>query len=76
MQQAFGKDFIYMKGKNKQSIFKYKNQPVNMGSFYDKFVDKELGMAADAVVKGDLDINTALRQAEENANKAIAASGK
>jgi multiple sugar transport system substrate-binding protein len=76
IKKAFGQDYASLKGKNIAAPFKYKHQPINRGSVYDSLVNPEINKAADEMVKGEKDVNTALREAEERANKAIASYSK
>jgi multiple sugar transport system substrate-binding protein len=76
IQKAFGQDIPTLKGKNIGFISEYKYQPVNRRSLFDKFINPELNKAADRVIGEGQDINTALRIAEEAANKAIEADKK
>lgn len=76
IQKSFGQDYESLNGKNTAAMFKYKHQPVNYGSLYDSAVNPEITKAADRIVKGEADINTALREAEEKANAAIEALKK
>jgi multiple sugar transport system substrate-binding protein len=71
--EAYAKDSDIYKGKNLQAIFKVKPAPVPPGTIYDDQINKMLNNeVSDNVVKG-MDVNTALRQAEEKANTDIAA---
>jgi multiple sugar transport system substrate-binding protein len=72
-KQEFGKDVPELKGKNTEAIFKNKPAPVRDDHEYDPIVTKPLVEAMNAVLKDEKDINTALREAEEKANKAIEA---
>ncbi|CAG7607773.1 hypothetical protein PAESOLCIP111_00994 [Paenibacillus solanacearum] len=71
VKQAFGANLETLKGKNVQAIFKNKygkNPP--RAKYYDVAVP-HMVQAIQDVYKGNTDINTALRDAEEKANKAI-----
>jgi multiple sugar transport system substrate-binding protein len=72
LEKIYGENFISLKGKNIAAPFKYKHMPINVATSYDAIVNKYINDAANKVVKGT-DINTALREAEEAANKEIAA---
>ncbi|CAG7639574.1 ABC transporter substrate-binding protein [Paenibacillus allorhizosphaerae] len=76
IKKAFGQDYASLKGKNIAAPFKHKHQPINRGNVYDNLVNPEINKAADEIVKGEKDINTALREAEERANKSIASYSK
>jgi multiple sugar transport system substrate-binding protein len=71
IKKAFGQDYATVKGKNTSAIWKNKNVPFNVSTPYDGPMNKELGAAADSVLKNGVDVNTALRTAEEKANAAI-----
>jgi multiple sugar transport system substrate-binding protein len=72
VQKAFGEKLDSLKGKNVAAIFKYKHLPINIESDYGTLINKALDDAANKVIQGKADINTALREAEESANKEIA----
>jgi hypothetical protein len=55
------------------SIFYNKYAPENPYSEYNDIVTKQLNAAINNVITKKVDANTALREAEEAANKAIAA---
>jgi multiple sugar transport system substrate-binding protein len=71
VQNVFGQNYGSLKGKNVAAPFKYKHMPINVAANYDAIVNKHINNAAAQVLKG-VDINTALREAEEAANKEIA----
>jgi hypothetical protein len=70
-QQSFGEEIKSLKGKNVGAIFKMEPAPVPGLTLYDGIARGEAGTAANNVVKGAVDINTALRTAEEAANQKI-----
>jgi multiple sugar transport system substrate-binding protein len=70
-KKVFGQNLQTLKGKNVQAIFKNKFGPNAKPSKYDPLVSTELSAALKDALAGT-DINTALREAEERANKAIA----
>ncbi|TVY11110.1 ABC transporter substrate-binding protein [Paenibacillus cremeus] len=70
VQKVFGQNFQSLKGKNIAAPFKYKYSPINVASRYDDIINKYINSASTQVVKG-VDVNTALREAEEAANKEI-----
>jgi multiple sugar transport system substrate-binding protein len=72
-QQSFGEEIKSLKGKNVGAIFKMEPAPVPGLTLYDGIARGEAGTAANNVVKGAVDINTALRTAEEAANQKIEA---
>jgi multiple sugar transport system substrate-binding protein len=73
LQKVFGQDLDYLKGKNIASLFKNKHKPQPMKSMYDDILLDTLNGAIDKISSGQADINSALREAEELANKEIAA---
>ncbi|CAG7639427.1 ABC transporter substrate-binding protein [Paenibacillus allorhizosphaerae] len=71
MQKVFGSNVSILKGKNIGAIFKTKAAPMRNISDFDAVVQKELYKAYDMLVSGNSDINTLLRTANEEAEKAI-----
>lgn len=71
IMKAFGQGTKF-KDKNLKSAFYTKYAPVSAKSVYDGQVEKVLMKAVSDIVQGTADMNTALRTAEEEANKAIA----
>lgn len=69
--QSFGEELQSLKGKNVDAIFKMTPAPLPQPTLYDGTARSEMVAAASNVVKGVADINTALRTADENANKKI-----
>lgn len=69
--KAFGQDVQTLKGKNVQAIFKNKYAPNAAPTKYDAIASKAVSTALNKVTKEGVDINTALRQAEEETNKGI-----
>jgi multiple sugar transport system substrate-binding protein len=72
MRDNYGIDLVSLKGKNVKGIFKAAFADPAPYSEYDQIIGKYLSQAADQTASGSVDINTALRQAEAAANKAIA----
>jgi multiple sugar transport system substrate-binding protein len=72
-KQVFGSDLKSLQGKNVQAIFKNKYGRNPVPTRYDSLVEKETTAALNAFIAGT-DLNTALREAEERANKAIEAA--
>jgi len=70
VKKAFGRDTVF-KGKNFAAVFYNKFAPIAPKSVYDGAVEpayiKDIGL----MIRGEVDINTAFRTAEEAANKAI-----
>jgi multiple sugar transport system substrate-binding protein len=71
LQDVFGADLPALKGKNVKGIFKSKPAKSSPVTPYDAIINGELNKVATKVAKGQTDINSALREAEENANKLI-----
>ncbi|MCC2686786.1 MAG: extracellular solute-binding protein family 1 [Paenibacillaceae bacterium] len=75
IQQAFAQDQAELKGKNVQAVF-YNKYPAALPlrapglAYLD--LSGETGKALDNVMKNKADINTALRQAEEESNQLLA----
>jgi multiple sugar transport system substrate-binding protein len=67
----FGADNDMFKGKNLQAIFKVSPSPLPEASKYDVEINKLLTKDVSKAVVGGEDVNTALRKAEEKANKEI-----
>jgi hypothetical protein len=72
IQKEFGKDYETFKRKNIPALLKYQQLPLNYDSKYGVLLTKDINDAANKVIKGQLDVNTALRNAEEAGNKDIA----
>ncbi|MEF3306857.1 ABC transporter substrate-binding protein [Paenibacillus sp. GYB003] len=73
LRQEFGGNVSYLKGKNLMSIFMNKPAAFYTETEYDPLVKSSIMKVFDAVLNGSKDVNTALREAEEAANQAIAA---
>jgi multiple sugar transport system substrate-binding protein len=73
IRQSFGSNLVSLKGVDLQPIFNYQAADILSFSPYDGLVTKQLDSAMKDVTGGKNDINTALRNAEDAANKAIAA---
>jgi len=75
LKDLFGADFSGLKGKNVKSIFKSVPAKPAPLTEYDDIVSGELNKAVMDFAKGNIaDVNSTLRIAEENANKAIQAA--
>jgi multiple sugar transport system substrate-binding protein len=70
---SFGADVAPFKGKNLQGIFKSSPSPSPKRSKYEDVARPSLNSYVQKVVKGEIDINSALRAAEEEANGKIKA---
>ncbi|MDF2663251.1 MAG: extracellular solute-binding protein family 1, partial [Paenibacillus sp.] len=71
VQKAYAQDTEY-KDKNFASVFYNKFAPISPKSIYDVAVEKTYTKDIGLIAKGEIDINTAFRNAEEAAAKAIA----
>jgi multiple sugar transport system substrate-binding protein len=71
MRKNFATNNPIMKEKNVQSIFKVKSAPIGARSEYYDAANKPLKDNLKKVTQGTMDINTALRDAEDKANVAI-----
>jgi hypothetical protein len=71
VKESFGDEMASFKGKNKQAVFQVVPAPQLAYTLYDQIANKELGAAMNQVIDKKVDVNTALRQAEEKANQAI-----
>jgi multiple sugar transport system substrate-binding protein len=73
IRKQFGVDVPSLKGKNLNVVYNYKPAPQYLPSFYEDIVKSIVNDAYyNDVYTGKVDINTALRKAEELANKQIA----
>jgi multiple sugar transport system substrate-binding protein len=72
-KQEFGADLKTLKGKNLKPLFNYQAAPTVPNSTYATLARNQINPAMNNVIDGKADINTALREAEEAANKAIEA---
>jgi multiple sugar transport system substrate-binding protein len=76
-KQNFGADVPELKGKHLQSIFKSTPSPAQVISLYENSGRDSLNAVAKQVASGQMDINTALRTAQQDAEKKVAdAAGK
>jgi hypothetical protein len=62
-----------LKGKNLKPLLNYKAASTTPNSTYATLARDQINPAMNKVIDGKADINTALREAEEAADKAIAA---
>jgi multiple sugar transport system substrate-binding protein len=72
-KQEFGADLKSLKGKNLKPLLNYQAAPSAPNSKYATLARNQIDPAMKKVLDGKADINTALREAEEAADKAIAA---
>ena len=70
-QVAFGQDLNSLKGKNVLAAFKTTPVPVPPVTIYEDIAFNELVAAGRQVAQGKVDVNTALREAEERILKKI-----
>jgi multiple sugar transport system substrate-binding protein len=71
IQQQFSMDSPELKGKNLQAIFKYKQADPYQGIYVDGAVESILLKGFNTIKEGKIDINTALRQMDEEINKRV-----
>lgn len=72
-RESFASDLKSAQGKNVAAIYKRNPALLPPLTKYDNFAKNELSKSAGKVVQGQADINTALREAEDQANQLIAA---
>jgi multiple sugar transport system substrate-binding protein len=71
IRDAFGLDIPFLKGKNVQAIYKTKPAKSFVPTEYDSLAMGAMNTALNDVIVNGKDINTVLREAEENVNKQI-----
>jgi multiple sugar transport system substrate-binding protein len=76
LRQFYGQNLEYLKGKNVSAAFVNKLAPLPINPIYKTTMQKYLNVAVDNITKGTQDINTALREAENESNKDIASQQK
>lgn len=76
IKNKYGANMKSMNGKNIKGVFKSSFAPPYEPTTYDPLVNTPLNDAVKNIVDNGLDINSALRQAEEAANRAIEAEMK
>jgi multiple sugar transport system substrate-binding protein len=76
VRQAYGKNLKSLEGKHLQAIFKTRPASIPPITKNDLIVRPFLTNSMKDVLLGNTDVNTALRTAEEEANKAIDAANK
>jgi multiple sugar transport system substrate-binding protein len=72
IQEAFGADLDFLKGKNIAAIYKTKPAPSFIPTKYDGISMGAVNTALNDIVNNGKDLNTALREAEEKVNLRIA----
>ena len=70
-ENVFGENLQSLKGKNISAIFNQKSAPLYKITRYDSIVRGELNTALNEVLENQSDVNTALRAANERADKLI-----
>jgi multiple sugar transport system substrate-binding protein len=70
-KKMFGQDLKSLQGKNVQAIFKNQYGKNAIPTKYDDIAAKAINAASAKVTSGKADINTAIREAVEEANKGI-----
>jgi multiple sugar transport system substrate-binding protein len=73
-KNTFGAELASMKGKNVAAIFSVTPAPSHVPTEYDNFAVSALNEAEQSVALKQKDVNTALRDAREKADKAIEAA--
>jgi multiple sugar transport system substrate-binding protein len=76
IQDNFGTDLAYLKGKNIKAFFKSQPGPVRDESVYYSDITKTLNQRFKEFTDGKTDINTTIRVLEEEINSQIAAAAK
>lgn len=76
IKALYGKNMKSMEGKNIKAVFKSAFAPPFTPTKYDALVTVRVNDAVKKVINGETDVNSALREAEEAANKDIAAQPK
>jgi multiple sugar transport system substrate-binding protein len=71
IQESFGANLPYLQGKHLQAVFLSNPAPALPVSRYDSYAEPLMTGAIGPVVKGEKDINTALRDAEAAINQYI-----
>jgi multiple sugar transport system substrate-binding protein len=74
--KPFGSAVEGLAGKRVESVFKHKSADLAYSNEFDKLASPQLNTAGTNVVSGKTDMNNALREAEEAANKSIAEKKK
>lgn len=74
IKDMYGINMKSLEGKNIKAVFQSAFAPPYPPTDYDSLVTPHLNEAVNAVIDGALDINTALRQAEEASNRDIRAA--
>lgn len=73
IKDMYGVNMKSLQGKNIKAVFQSVFAPQYQVTDYDLFVTPHINAAIKSVIDGELDINSALRQAEEASNKEIEA---
>jgi multiple sugar transport system substrate-binding protein len=76
INKQFGNAIEGLTGKNVEAVFKHKSADLAYSNEFDKLASPQLNTAGTNVITGKSDMNSALRAAEEAANKSIAEKKK
>jgi multiple sugar transport system substrate-binding protein len=76
VQDSFGADVAFLKGKNIKAFFKSQPGPVRNESIYYSDIQKTLNQRLKEFTDGKTDVNTTIRQLEGEINSQIAALAK
>lgn len=76
MIKPFGSAIEGLAGKRLEAVFKHKSADLAYSNEFDKHASPQLNTAGTNVITGKSDMNSALRAAEEAANKSIAENKK
>jgi multiple sugar transport system substrate-binding protein len=74
VRDAYAQDLTYLKGKNVKARFPEKISEASAVTPYDSVAASKLNTQLNLLIQGELDVNTALRTAAEEADKAINAA--
>jgi multiple sugar transport system substrate-binding protein len=72
VKQNFGDDLVTFNGKNKAAILKSSPSSIQPSTRFEVITRQELNKIVNQAVADNTDVNTVLRQAEEQANKLLA----
>lgn len=71
LREVFGENLESLKGKNVDALFKYNLGELKNPSGYDTLIKRLMNRTANQLIEGEKDINTLLREAEEEGNQLI-----
>lgn len=72
VQQAFAQDSPY-KDKNWAAVFAHEPAPMSLKNRYDSIVEQEIRKVLPQIILGEIDMNTAIRTADDAANQRLKA---